>query len=154
NTAGYHGFAAAERHLRGEIEVSLLRNRRALKIVNIVDLESYTHGVISAEMPIASPLEALKAQSVVARSEALYLKRIRLHRKQGYDLCDGQHCQVYAGIAAESERSRGVVEASRGTILAFRGEVANVIYSSNCGGHTQSGTELHKWGKVPYWQGI
>src|SRR6185436_11527765 len=69
-------------------------------------------------------------------------------------LCDDQHCQVYNGIQAESERSRAVVEATRGRIAAYRGRPAHMIYSSDCGGHTQSSFELTGWGNVPYWKGI
>jgi SpoIID/LytB domain protein len=77
----------------------------------------------------------------------------RRHLRHGYHVCDEQHCQVYQGVAAETERSRAVVEATRGRVLAYRGRVAHVLYSSNCGGHTQSGSEVSGWGDVAYWQG-
>lgn len=144
----------ANKPLRGEIELSLHPGRRAFKVVNVVDLESYTHGVLSAEMPVQSPTEALKAQSVVARSHALYIQNVtRRHRGHGYDVCDGQHCQVYSGVAAETERSRRIVDSTRARIIAYRGKVAHVLYSSNCGGHTQSGSELSGWGDLHYWRG-
>lgn len=138
--------------LRGRLELAIFRSN--LRLVNIVDLETYTHGVVAAEMPIRSPIEALKAQAILARSHALFIKEVsRRHRKEGYDVCDGEHCQVYLGIRAESARSREVVEATRGQIVTYRGRVAHVIFSSNCGGHTQSGKDVG-WGDVPYWQGI
>ncbi len=152
---GYNWGGVGEKSLRGEVELSLYGPRRILRIVNTVDLESYTHGLLSAEMPIGSPLEALKAQSVVARSEALYMKQTGYrHRKEGYDLCDEQHCQVYSGVGAESERSRSVVNATSARVLAFRGRIAHGIYSSNCGGHTQAGADIHGWGHVEYWLGV
>ncbi|HAM35649.1 MAG TPA: hypothetical protein DEB40_01355 [Elusimicrobia bacterium] len=145
--------AAADTLLRGEAEIALFR--RNLRLVNRIDLENYTHGVVSAEMPIRSPLEALKAQAVVARTHALFIKNVtRRHRREGYDVCDGQHCQVYEGVRAESKRSRGIVDQTRGVIVTFRGKPAHVIYSSNCGGRTQSGRDLTGWGDVPYWKGI
>ena len=139
--------------LRGRLEVTLFHGQ--LRLVNILDIENYTHGVVSAEMPIKSPIEALKAQAVVARSHALFIKKVtRRHRKQGYDVCDEQHCQVYSGARAESARSRDVVTATRGRVVTYKGQIAHVIYSSNCGGHTQSGKDLAGWGDVPYWAGI
>ncbi|MDD5629887.1 MAG: SpoIID/LytB domain-containing protein [Elusimicrobia bacterium] len=151
--AGQAAAASAEKILRGQVELAVWR--RSLRIVNRLDLEDYTHGVVSAEMPIRSPLEALKAQAVTARTHALYIKLVsRRHRKDGYDVCDEQHCQVYAGARAESERSRAVVEATRGIIVTYRGRPAHVIYSSNCGGRTQDGSGLTGWGSVPYWTGI
>ncbi|UPT76114.1 MAG: SpoIID/LytB domain-containing protein [Elusimicrobiota bacterium] len=117
-------------------------------------LEDYTHGVVSAEMPQRAPLEALKAQAVVARTHALYIKTVtRRHKKEGYDLCDEQHCQVYGGIRAETERTRAVVSDTRGRVATWQGRPAHVIYSSHCGGRTQSGTDIG-WGNVPYWKGI
>ena len=148
-----HQRAAAGKLVRGKLEVTLFR--RNLRLVNVVDLENYTQGVVSAEMPIKSPIEALKAQAVVARTHALFIKNVsRRHRKDGYDVCDDQHCQVYAGARAESARSREVVDGTRGRVVTYHGALAHVIYSANCGGHTQSGKDLNGWGDVPYWSGI
>ena len=144
---------AAEKLLRGKTEISL--RGRTISVVNILDLENYTHGVVSAEMPVRSPVEALKAQAVVARTHALFIKTVtKRHRKDGYDVCDEQHCQVYGGVRAESERSRAVVEATRGVIVTYHGKPAHVIYSSNCGGRTQNGRDVTGWGDVPYWKSV
>ncbi|MBI3551389.1 MAG: SpoIID/LytB domain-containing protein [Elusimicrobia bacterium] len=143
----------AGRALRGQLEVALFKG--GLRLVNIVDLENYTHGVVSSEMPIKSPIEALKAQAVMARTHALYIKKLtRRHKKEGFDLCDGDHCQVYGGVRSESERSRQIVEATRGRVVTYKGRPSQVIYSSNCGGFTQSGKDVTGWGDVPYWKGM
>ena len=139
--------------LRGTVEFSIFQEN--IRIVNTIDLENYTQGVVAAEMPIRSPIEALKAQAILARSEALFLKKIwRRHKKQGYDLCDREHCQVYLGVHAESALARRVVQETRGEILTYHGRIAHGIYSADCGGHTQSGNEVSGWGKIPYWKGI
>ena len=144
----------ASRAFRGELELSLFGGRRTIRVVNIIGLEDYTHGVVSAEMPQKAPLEALKAQAVVARTHALFIKTVtRRHRKEGYDLCDEQHCQVYGGLRAETERTRAVVADTRGRIATYQGKPAHVIYSSHCGGRTQSGTDIG-WGAVPYWKSV
>ncbi|MEK7522310.1 MAG: SpoIID/LytB domain-containing protein [Patescibacteria group bacterium] len=90
----------------------------------------------------------------MARTHALYLMRYMKRRHQGYDLCDEQHCQVYKGLRAESQRSREVVDATRGKILEYRGRVAHVIYMSNCGGHTQDSADLSGWSPTPYLHGL
>jgi SpoIID/LytB domain protein len=139
------------RALRGALEVSLFNRRRALRLVNVVNLEDYTQGVVGAEMPPNSPLEALKAQALIARTHALFIKDVsKRHRKEGYDLCDGQHCQVYAGLRAETERTRAAAAATRGRVITYKGQLAHTIYSSNCGGSSQSGDDI-EWGHVPYW---
>jgi stage II sporulation protein D len=105
-------------------------------------------------MPSNSPLEALKAQALIARTHALFIKNIsKRHKKEGYDVCDGQHCQVYAGLHAENERTRAAVAATRGRVALFKGQLAHVIYSSNCGGSSQSGDDIG-WGRVPYWSRV
>ncbi|MBI3563899.1 MAG: SpoIID/LytB domain-containing protein [Elusimicrobia bacterium] len=145
------GPLAAGRALRGAIEVSLWSRRRSLRLVNAVNLEDYTEGVVGAEMPSNSPLEALKTQALIARTHALFIKTVsKRHKKEGYDVCDEQHCQVYAGLHMETARTRSAVAATRGQVLRFHGQLAHAIYSSNCGGATQSGVDIG-WGNVPYW---
>src|SRR5262249_3259728 len=107
------------RSFRGELELAMFGGRRAIRVVNVVGLEDYVHGVVSAEMPQRAPLEALKAQAVVARTHAYFIMTTtKRHRKEGYDLCDEQHCQVYGGRRAETERTRAVVRDTRGKIAA------------------------------------
>ncbi|MCR4296946.1 MAG: SpoIID/LytB domain-containing protein, partial [Elusimicrobia bacterium] len=143
-----------DRVYRGDLELALYGGRRTIRVVNVISLEDYTHGVVSAEMPQRAPLEALKAQAVVARTHALYIKTVtRRHRKEGYDLCDEQHCQVYGGRRAETERTRAVVVDTRGRVATYKGRPAHVIYSSHCGGRTQSGVDVG-WGYVPYWKSV
>jgi SpoIID/LytB domain protein len=145
------GALAAGRAMRGALEVSLFKNRRTLRLVNVVNLEDYTQGVVGAEMPSNSPLESLKAQALIARTHALFIKNIsKRHRHEGYDVCDEQHCQVYAGVHAENDRTRSAVAATRGRVALYKGQLAHVIYSSNCGGSSQSGDDIG-WGHVPYW---
>ena len=142
------------RAFRGDLELSLFGDRRTIRVVNIIGLEDYTHGVVSSEMPQRAPFEALKAQAVVARTHALFIKAVtKRHRKEGYDICDEQHCQVYGGLHAETERTRSVVSDTRGRVAVYHGKPAHVIYSSHCGGRTQSGTDIG-WGDVPYWKGV
>jgi len=145
------GPFALGRSMRGSIEVALFNRRRSLRLVNILNLEDYTEGIVGAEMPSSSPLEALKAQAAIARTHALFIKTVsKRHHKDGYDLCDGQHCQVYAGLRAENERTRAAVAATRGRVIVYKGALAHTIYSSNCGGSSQSGDDIG-WGHVPYW---
>jgi SpoIID/LytB domain protein len=142
------------RAFRGDLELALFGGRRTIRVVNIIGLEDYTHGVVSAEMPQRAPFEALKAQAVVARTHALFIKTVtKRHRKEGYDLCDEQHCQVYGGRRAETERTRSVVVDTRGRVAVYQGKPAHVIYSSHCGGRTQSGVDIG-WGNVPYWKSV
>ncbi len=142
------------RAFRGDLELSLFSGRKTIRVVNAIGLEDYTHGVVSAEMPQRAPFEALKAQAVVARTHAIFIKTVtKRHRKEGYDLCDEQHCQVYGGVTAETARTRTVVNETRGRVAVYKGKPAHVVYSSHCGGRTQSGVDIG-WGNVPYWKSV
>lgn len=151
---GFPWGGEEDREYRGEIEISL-SEEYGLKVVNIINVEEYLYSVLPSEMMIAWPLEALKAQAVIARSEALYKKRyVKPHTQQGYDLCDDQNCQVYKGVKNEYKKSTQAVNATRGEILLYKDKIAHTLYSSNAGGHTQSSRELDGWGDVHYLEGV
>lgn len=151
---GYAWGGMADRELRGEIEIALSPADKSLVIINLVNLEEYLYGVLNSEMPTHWPMEALKAQTVLARTQALYRRQVlRPHEVHGYDVCDEQHCQVYGGVAAESRRAKIAVDATRAEILTYKGAPTHSVFFSNCGGHTQSGREIG-WGNVAYWQAV
>lgn len=143
----------ADRELRGSLELRWDAGGRGLFLVNALNLEEYLYGVLASEMPAHWPLEALKAQAVIARTEALFRKAAGPHRKLGFDLCDEQHCQAYGGVKSETPKTRQAVDATRGEVLKHQGKTAHTVYFSNCGGHTQSGSDIH-WGNEPYWRGV
>jgi hypothetical protein len=57
--------------------------------------EDYVRGVLEAEIPYGFPPEALKAQAVLIRTYAP--KNLDRHAREGFNLCDLTHCQVYGG---------------------------------------------------------
>lgn len=142
----------ADKELRGDLEVVIAPAQKGLYAINRLPLEEYLYGVIAAEMPVHWPAEALKAQAVIARTYALHLKKnLRPHSAHGYDLCDEQHCQVYSGVAVESAKTRSSADLTRGKVLSYAGKAIHSVFSSNCGGHTQSGSGAG-WADLPYWR--
>ncbi len=104
--------------------------------VNVLSLEAYTQGVVAREMPSSWSLEALKAQSVAART---YASRY-LGSSKHYDICDTTSCQVYGGLSAETTRSNQAVAGTKGRILTFGGKPALTQFSSSSGGYTNRGS--------------
>jgi SpoIID/LytB domain protein len=150
---GFAWAGMADRQYRGALEISL--HEGGLKIVNIVNLEEYLYSVVPSEMMVSFPEEALEAQAILARSYALATARTnRPHESAGYDLCDGQHCQVYSGASNEYAKTTKAVDGTRGVVLSHCGEVARPLYHSTCGGHTQTAAELNGWGDAPYLAGV
>ncbi len=103
-----------------------------LFIINFVNEKEYLYSVVSSEMPGDAPYEALKAQAVVSRTYAY--KNVKRH--EGFDFCDGQHCQVYLGADVIRENAKKAVDETEGVVISFQNELADVYYHSTCGGHT------------------
>lgn len=106
--------------------------------VNVVGLDDYVRGVLSAEMPASWPRAALGAQAVAARTYAAWS---RDEAPPGsYDVCDTSACQVYRGTAAEHPRADAAVAATARRILRYDGRPAFTQFSSSSGGWTAAGS--------------
>ncbi len=138
-----------DRSYRGEMEIIIVP--KGLNIINKVSLEEYLYGVVPSEMPSGWPIEALKAQAVAARSEAMV--KLGRHKDGGFDFCSEVHCQVYSGVENETEATNQAVGETRGIIMHYAGKPVDAIYSSNCGGHTQDNI-FGEAKVVPYLKGI
>jgi SpoIID/LytB domain protein len=99
-------------------------------------------------MPASSPLEALKAQAVTARSNVLAQLGTR-HLTDPFMLCAEVHCQAYRGEGARTARTDEAVEATRGEALFGRADrtLVDAVYSAMCGGHGEDNDEV--WGNAP-----
>ena len=134
---------------RGQFELTCGKSGK-MYVINILDLEDYVAGVVPYEIGAGAPLEALKAQAVVARTEALSLAG--RHDEEPFDICSSTHCQVYAGASAELARPdvRRAVESTRGETLFYNGKPApGAKYHACCGGVTESAGALWQF-DVPY----
>ena len=114
--------------------------RLATGTVETVPLEAYVAAVLPAEIGGSAPAAALEAQAVAARSYAV-ARRDR-HADQGADLCDGVHCQVFAGLSRATAATRRAAEATRGLVLVQRGRVIAAPFHAVCGGRTARPTAV------------
>lgn len=129
----------------GRVYVTLDRHG-SMAVVNAVPENKLLAGLIPAEIFPSAPEEALKAQAVAARGELLSKIGTR-HIGDPYRLCSQTHCQVYAGVGRETARTTAAVEATRGEVL-FEGEdLADPVYSANCGGHGENNENA--WPDMP-----
>ena len=126
--------------------VRLNRVKNSLTVINLVPTEEYLRGVVAKEMIPSFPLEALKAQTVAARSFAM--KNRGRHKSEGYDLCATTHCQVYDGEKFFDSVDTAVEE-TRGEVLMFKNKIADANFHTDSGGMTENVGEV--WGTVrPY----
>lgn len=119
-------------------------------VVNTVPLEEYLYSVVSREMPHTWPGAALQVQAIVARTYVLQ----RSNPRREYDLVPSEADQVYTGIDAEHPDSSAAVDATAGQVLRFRNGFAQALYSSCCGGHTESNGEAWGGAAIAYLQGV
>ena len=131
--------------------VTVAGDAAGILIVNSVDLEAYATSVLAAEMGSSWPMEALKAQAIAIRTYALHAAA---KSKKPYDLGDDTSSQVYRGMDDVSDRFSSAAQATAGLALYADESVADVFYSSACGGHTASSAELTGVSAPPYLRGI
>lgn len=142
-----------------EVEVSEPSIRLLLDdgSVQVMPVEEYLRAVVPAEMFASWPLEALKVQAIASRSYAMYAKQNPRHPNA--DLCtDPAHCQAY-NPARTRPNSDQAVQQTEGEVIEFQDQIANALFSANCGGHTKS-NEVGFAGSdtppapVPYLRGV
>lgn len=138
--SGAGELALDGRRYRGALE--LRHKGGGLTAVNIVPVDGYLRSVVPEEMPVDWPAEAIKAQSVAARSFAL-ASRGR-HASEGYDLCTTTHCQLYTGTAAEKSASNAAIKATRGEVLTYGGKPIEALFHTDSGGMTENSEAV--WG--------
>ena len=128
---------------RGQIEVAV--EKRFLRVVNALPLETYLQGVVAGEVPHTWPTEALRAQAVAARSYALATKV----ENKPFDLYSDVRSQVYLGVAGEKPRTTEAVRATAGQVVLYGGSIATTYYFSSSGGRTASAADVFGF-SVPY----
>lgn len=134
---------------RGRIEV--VKDNSSLLIINELNLEDYLVGLINHEISSRWPKEAVKAQAVVARTYALYQKKMKKDAR--YDLESTVASQVYGGSDSEDELALQAVKDTEGEVALYNGELIQALYHSSCGGKTEAAEDV--WGKdVPYLKSI
>ncbi len=111
-----------------------------MMIIEYSNLENYLLGVVGHEMNDAWPLEALKAQTVSARTFA----RVKMSKEEpNYDLRSTTSDQVYKGSAQNVPESiQQAVKDTRGQVLTYNNELFITFYHANCGGYTLDGEVL------------
>lgn len=131
--------------------------------VEEVEIDRYLLNVVSAEMPAAYEMEALKAQAVVARTYTIFkIKNGGKH--ENADICDSSLC-CQAWISKDNRLARWeenvreeywkkieeAVKTTKGKYITYNGEVINAFFHSNSGGITE--LPINVWGgSYPYLQ--
>lgn len=127
-----------------------------------MELDAYLTGVLLAEMPAAFHEEALKAQSVAARTYCRKASATGGKHHNGSVCTDSVCCQAYmteedfllrGGTREDLDKIRQAVRATTGMVLVYEGALIEATYFSSTGGSTEAAAEV--WGTdFPYLQAV
>jgi len=118
----------------------------SLGVYETLPMEDYLAGVLPAEMPASWPAGALKAQAVSARSDVLQHLGFK-HILEGYHFTNSEGDRVYGGFGGRQASTDAAVAETRGQILMHSGRIVPAVFSSNCGGWTESNENV--WSSPP-----
>lgn len=155
---GFHWDRHEDQEFAGTLEIKPTPNP-SLKggepwqvAINTIDLEDYLCSVISSEMNANSPMELLKAHAVISRSWAI--RAMQKPNHEGFHVCADDHCQRYEGLRRMNERAVEAVNATRGQVLMYDGEICDCRYYKCCGGRTEIWRTCWEDIDVPYIQSV
>lgn len=133
--------------------------------VQQVKIDEYLCNVVSAEMPADYQNEALKAQSIVARTYTIY--KILNKKHENADICDDSTC-CQAWISKDDRLARWeeskresnwqkicqAVNSTKGKIITYDNKPIDAFFHSNSGGITE--IPVNVWGGTgyPYLQSV
>ncbi len=116
-------------------------------LVQKISFTKYLKGVLPHEIGANSPLEALKAQAVIARTWAIYNSNRFAADK--FHLCVTTQCQVYKPHIANKNIEKAIIE-TQNKVLVFKGEPINAFYHASNGGISASSSESWEMSDYPY----
>jgi len=112
-----------------------------LETINNVELEHYVAGVVQSESGGSNDnIEYFFVQAIISRTYALvnYLK----HKEEGFNLCDGVHCQYYLGRCRNADIARAVARTGGDVIVDKDNRMISAAFHSNCGGQTVNSEDI------------
>jgi SpoIID/LytB domain protein len=138
-------LAIGKKSYRGKF--TLVTKGNSVRIINELLIDDWLKGVLPAEIGEDAGLEALKAQAVAARSEAIHKLLKPPHAGEGFDFCTGVHCQAYKGMEVEGKNSNQACDETLGIVLLANGDVMDAVYHNVCGGVTAGAEDV--WASPP-----
>ncbi|MBE3519783.1 MAG: SpoIID/LytB domain-containing protein [Firmicutes bacterium] len=120
--------------------------------VRRMPLETYLEGVVAAEMDPNWPIEALKAQAIVARTFTLEKIQRGGVPARGTDAStDPKEFQAY-DASKVNDRVREAVRSTRGQVITYAGKPIQAWFHASSGGKTATPEEGlgQKMGTLPY----
>ena len=131
-----------------KINIRVLRNSNT---VENIPLEEYLVGVVSAEVPVSFEEEALKAQTVAARTYAL--KQMESRKNESYDVKDDTSSQVYQSdeqlrnkwkdkYDEYINKVKKCIKETEGEYLTYNDQIIYAFFFSTSNGKTEDNKDV------------
>lgn len=131
-------------------------------VISKIPIEEYIVGVVAGEMPVDFELEALKAQSVAARSYVMIQMERNIDKE--YDVVDTVTNQVYLDkeklmsvwkdeYTEKINKVKTAVLETMGEYISYDGKVAEALFFSTSPGLTENSEEVFT-NKVAYLRSV
>ena len=144
-----------------EVEVYISKENKVEK----VPLEEYVLSVVSSEMPATFHEEALKAQSILARTFVINKLITGCNNIKEGNICDTTHCQAYLNINERKKawgkegdeylkKLKKVVKETEGKVLSYNDQLVKYPqYFSTSSGNTEDAVAVFSE-DVPYLKSV
>ena len=137
------------RTYEGNFEITAAKNGTLL-IVNDVEFETYLAGVVQSEI-YGSQTDIFRIQAIISRTWAM--RNMQKHSAEGYNLCDGVHCQAYNNRCVRPDIMLGTIQSSGETLVDTEGNLIETPFHSNSGGQTANSEDVWK-AALPYLRSV
>jgi len=135
---------------RGDFEFIPYKN--SVLPLNSVQSEDYIYSVVPSEIGHYFPEEAIKAQSLAARSYLYY--GLRYSKYENFDLFDNVNSQMYLGMDRENQKVNSSIDTTRGKVILYGGKPINALYYSASGGITANNEDVWGGNSTPYLRSV
>jgi len=108
-------------------------------LIQKIKFDDYLNGVLPHEIGSNSPLEALKAQAVIARTWGIYnAKRFNMDK---FHLCVTTQCQVYKPSNSPNIKVKKAIRETSNLIITYKNKPINSFYHASNGGISAMASE-------------
>jgi len=121
-------------------------------LVQKIEFDDYLTGVLPYEIGPNSPLEALKAQAVIARTWGIF--NSDRFNMDNYHLCISTQCQVYKPSKISNKNVQKAIDATSNLILTNGNQPINAFYHGSNGGVSATAGEACQIQDYSYFNSI
>ena len=138
-----------QRTYEGDLEVTKTSGNKLL-LVGDVEFETYIAGVVQSEI-YGQQSDIFRIQAIISRTWAL--RNLGKHTADGYNFCDGVHCQAYFNRCIRPDIMLGVIKSSGETLVDSTGALIETPFHSNSGGQTANSEDVWR-SALPYLRSV